>query len=242
MPMPKIQDQYRNRLLSGLPRNAFEALAPHLEAVDLPVRHSLVEPDEVTQYVCFIEDGLGSVVATSTDEERVEVGHVGRDGMSGYHVLLDVDRTPNKTFMQVAGSGYLLPVSRLASILSEFPTAQKMLLRYVHCAELQLAHSALANARYNIPERLARWLLMSHDRLEGNDLPLTHEFLALMLGVRRSGVTGELHVLEGAHAIRATRGNIHVRDRTKLEDMAGGCYGLPEREYERLLGFSFRSR
>jgi CRP-like cAMP-binding protein len=242
MPMPKNQDQYRNRLLSGLPRDAFEVLSSHLEAVDLPLKHSLVEPDEATQYVCFIEDGLGSVVATSTDEERVEVGHVGRDGMSGYHVLLDVDRTPNKTFMQVAGSGYLLPVSRLVSTIAEFPTAQKMLLRYVHCAELQLAHSALANARYNIPERLARWLLMSHDRLDGNDLPLTHEFLALMLGVRRSGITGELHVLEGAHAIRATRGNIHVRDRTKLEDMAGGCYGLPEREYERLLGFSFRSR
>jgi CRP-like cAMP-binding protein len=228
--------------LSGLPRDAFEMLAPHLEAVDLPVKHSLVEAEEATQYVCFIESGLGSVVATSTDEERVEVGHVGRDGMSGYHVLLDVDRTPTKTFMQVEGSGYLLKVSRLNSTLSEFPTAQKMLLRYVHCAELQLAHSALANARYNIPERLARWLLMSHDRLDGNDLSLTHEFLALMLGVRRSGVTGELHVLEGAHAIRATRGNIHVRDRTKLEDMAGGCYGLPEQEYERLLGFSFRSR
>src|ERR1700712_1381481 len=242
MPMPKNQDQYRNRLLSGLPRDAFEALAPHLEAVDLPLRHSLVEPDEATQYVYFIEGGLGSVVATSTDEERVDVGHVGRDGMTGYHILLDVDRTPNKTFMQVAGSGYLLPVSRLLSTLAEFPTAQKMLLRYVHCAELQLAHSALANARYNIPERLARWLLMCHDRLGGTDLPLTHEFLGLMLGVRRSGVTAELHVLEGALAIRATRGNVHIRDRSKLEDMAGGCYGLPEREYERLLGFSFRQR
>jgi CRP-like cAMP-binding protein len=225
-----------------LPREAFDMLSPHLEAVDLPVKHALVEPDEATQYVCFIESGLGSVVATSTDEERVEVGHVGLDGMTGYHVLLDADRTPNRTFIQVAGFGYLLPVSRLASTLVEFPAAQKMLLRYVHCAELQLAHSALANARYNIPERLARWLLMSHDRLEGKDLPLTHEFLALMLGVRRSGVTGELHVLEGAHAIRATRGNVHVRDRNKLEDIAGGCYGLPEREYERLLGFSFRQR
>ena len=132
-----------------------------------------------------------------------ELGHVGRDGMSGYQVLLDVVRTPNKTFMQVAGSGYLLPVSRLLSTIAEFPKAQKMLFRYVHCAELQLAHSALANARYNIPERLARWLLMSHDRLEGNVLPLTHEFLALMLGVRRSGLTGELHVLEGAKSFEA---------------------------------------
>jgi CRP-like cAMP-binding protein len=138
--------------------------------------------------------------------------------------------------------------TRIAHFLNYVRTVQKrstpwrarLLCSITYCAELQLAHSALANARYNIPERLARWLLMSHDRLEGNDLPLTHEFLALMLGVRRSGVTGELHVLEGSHAIRATRGNVHIRDRSKLEDIAGGCYGLPEREYERLLGFSFR--
>ena len=94
----------------------------------------------------------------------------------------------------------------------------------------------MANARYSVHERLARWLLMSHDRLDGDDLPLTHEFLAIMLGVRRSGVTDQIHILEGIGAIKATRGNIHIISRSKLENVAGGSYGLPEQEYHRLIG------
>jgi CRP-like cAMP-binding protein len=105
---------------------------------------------------------------------------------------------------------------------------------------LQLAHSALANARYNMPERLARWILMCHDRLQDDDLPLTHEFLGLMLGVRRSGVTDQIHILEGIRAIKATRGNIKVVDRPKLEDIAGGSYGVPEQEYEKHIGLPIR--
>jgi CRP-like cAMP-binding protein len=110
----------------------------------------------------------------------------------------------------------------------------EMLLRYNHYAALQLANSALANARYSINERLSRWLLMVHDRLLRDDLPLTHEFLALMLGVRRSGITNELHVLEGIHAIRATRGNVRILDREKLETIAAGSYGTLEMIYEDL--------
>jgi hypothetical protein len=99
--------------------------------------------------------------------------------------------------------------------------------------ELQLAQTALAAAKYSMHQRLARWLLMCHD---GAELPLTHDFLALMLGVRRAGVTGQLHILEGMHAIRSTRGVVRILDRGKLIDIAGGCYGLPEREYDRLIG------
>lgn len=125
-------------------------------------------------------------------------------------------------------------------MVEQVPAANDLLLRYVHCCELQLAHSALANARYNMPERLARWLLMCHDRLQTDDLPLTHEFLSIMLGVRRSGVTNEIHILEGVHAIKATRGNIKIINRQKLEDIAGGSYGIPEREYEQYIGFPIR--
>jgi hypothetical protein len=96
----------------------------------------------------------------------------------------------------------------------------------------------MANGRYSMQQRLARWLLMCQDRLDRFDLPLTHEFLSLMLGVRRSGVTNELHILEGIHAIKATRGNVRVQNREKLEEIADGCYGLPEAEYERLIGIS----
>jgi hypothetical protein len=184
--------------------------------------------------------GLASLVATNSDDESVEVGHIGHDGMAGAHVLLKVGQTPNRTFIQVEGSGISIPVVALLSVAVEVPSANDLLLRYVHCCELQLAQSALANARYNMPERLARWILMCHDRLQDDDLPLTHEFLGLMLGVRRSGVTDQIHILEGMHAIKATRGNIKVLDRLKLEDMAGGSYGIPEQEYERNIGLPIR--
>jgi CRP-like cAMP-binding protein len=100
---------------------------------------------------------------------------------------------------------------------------------------IQTAQSALANGRYTIQERLARWLLMCHDRLEGDDLPITHEFLSLMLGVRRSGVTEALHVLEGVQIVRTKRGRVHILDRGRLEDLASGSYGLSEAEYARLI-------
>jgi CRP-like cAMP-binding protein len=163
------------------------------------------------------------------------VGHIGYEGMSGTHLLLKTRRTPNKTFMQVAGSGLALPADALEQVLLQHPEAFGLLLRYVQSCEMQLAHSALANARYEMPQRLARWLLMCHDRLRVADLPLTHEFLSLMLGARRSGVTDQIHVIEGLGIIKATRGNIRVVDRAKLEELAGGSYGIPEREYERLI-------
>jgi CRP-like cAMP-binding protein len=109
-------------------------------------------------------------------------------------------------------------------------------LRYVEAFQVQVAHTALSHGSYTIEERLARWLLMCHDRLDGDDLPLVHEFLALMLGVRRSGVTLALQILEGAGVIHAKRGLITVHDRAKLQEIAGGSYGVPEVEYRRLIG------
>jgi CRP-like cAMP-binding protein len=241
--MPSIdQASVQNRLLKSLSPEVFSLFVPHFEFIDLPVKHTLVEVDKNTTHVCFLENGLASVVATSTEDEAVEVGHIGREGMTGEHTVLTVDRTPTKTFLQVAGSGYLMPAEKLSSILLNSPGTLQTFLRYVHCNNLQLAHSALANARYSVYERLARWLLMVHDRVDGNDLPLTHEFLSLMLGVRRSGVTDQIHLLEGIHAIKATRANIKILDREKLREIADGCYGVPEREYERLIGLPMSAR
>jgi CRP-like cAMP-binding protein len=238
MPHPS-QSEVSNRLLKAMPSQAFEALRPHMELVDLALKQSLVEPNIPIGSVCFLESGLGSVVAQSSDGETVEVGHVGREGMAGYHVLLMTPTTMHRTFMQSAGSGITVPIDPFMEALDEHRSMRNLLLRYVHSCEVQLGYSALANARYNMHERLARWLLMCHDRLDGDDLALTHEFLSLMLGVRRSGVTEQLHILEGLHAIKATRGNILIRDREKLEDVAGGCYGAPEAEYKRLIESAF---
>lgn len=239
--MPALdQRNVRNLLLRALPADVFAYLAAEAEAVHLPIRHVLVESDQPNEHVCFIEEGLASMVATSAEDEAVEVGHVGYEGMVGAHVVLKTDTTPNRTFLQVAGSGFLVSVSAFRRIVTEFPAVNDMFLNYVHCCDIQLSQSALANGRYSMHERLARWLLMCHDRLVGNDLPLTHEFLSLMLGVRRSGVTNELHVIEGIKAIRATRGNVRIIDRAKLEEIAAGSYGIPEREYERLIGLPIR--
>jgi CRP-like cAMP-binding protein len=230
------QPTIANRLLAALRPEHFAEFSPHLDFIELPVKHVLVDADLPTTHVCFLASGLGSMVATSADDEMVEIGHIGREGMTGAHVLLMTDQTPNRTFMQVAGSGYLMPTAVVKDLAHRNPPVQRVLLNYVHCCELQLAQSALSNARYSVYERLARWLLMVHDRTDGDDLPLTHEFLSIMLGVRRSGVTDQIHLLEGIQAIKATRGNIHIRDRPQLEEIAAGCYGIPEQEYERLIG------
>ncbi|MBY5447171.1 Crp/Fnr family transcriptional regulator [Rhizobium leguminosarum] len=229
------QGQVNNRLLRRFPEDGFEHLAPLLEPVDLPVKHPLVRPRQPIEHVCFLESGLASMVVESADGKSVEVRHIGREGIAGYPVVLGVDRTPNKTFMQVPGHGLQVATEDFLPIL-DHPEVRQLLLRYVHTCEQQLAHSALAAAKFNVHQRLARWLLMCHDRIDGNDLALTHEFLALMLGIRRAGVTDELHILEGLHAIRSMRGNVRILDRDMLIEIAGGCYGVPEHEYERLIG------
>lgn len=234
------QSNVQNLLLRALAPEAFDLLRGTMQSVELAVKFELIAPHVPSETAYFLESGLGSVVAANADDEAVEVGHIGYEGMAGAHVFLKVDQTPNRTFMQVEGHGISVRVSALLSMAQQVPSANDLLLRYVHCCELQLAHSALANARYNLTERLARWLLMCHDRLRDDDLPLTHEFLSLMLGVRRAGVTNEIHILEGVHAIKATRGNIRILDRRKLEHMAGGSYGMPEREYEQHTGFPIR--
>ena len=235
--MPPIdRANVRNRLLRALPQDVFTHFSRSLQKVDLALRQVLVQPDEPTTHVYFLEFGLASVVATSADHETVEVGHIGREGMSGGHLLLKTDQTPNRTFMQAEGGGLRIEAAEFKAFVEANPVARDLLLRYIHCSELQLAHSALANARYSVHERLARWLLMCHDRLDGDDLALTHEFLAIMLGVRRSGVTDQIHILEGMGAIKATRGRIRILDRKRLERIAGGSYGIPEREYDRLIG------
>jgi len=224
-----------NHLLKRLSETAYSTLQPHMERLDLPVRHSLITPNLRTEFVYFVESGIASVVASSESGQSVEVGHIGREGMAGAHVILKADRTPTSTYMQVAGEVIRIPVAVFNEVLATNEDARDLFLRFMQHLSIQVAQSALANARYDVPARLARWLLMSHDRLDSDDLPLTHEFLALMLGVRRSGVTDHLHIAEGIHAIKATRGNIRILDREKLMQIAGDCYGLPEREYARLV-------
>jgi CRP-like cAMP-binding protein len=233
---PSSTAEFRNRLLNALASDDLQALLPHLEHVELKLRASLVDIDADIEYVHFIESGIASVVASSTDGERIEVGHIGWEGLSGTAVCLGVTVGSTETFMQVAGDGYRIRTADFAKLLTTNPTLRDLMLRYIYTQQIQVAYSALANARYDLRQRLARWLLMCHDRVDGDVLILTHEFLSLMLGVRRAGVTGEMHILEGMGLIKATRGSIRIIDRARTEELAAGSYGHPELVYDTLIG------
>jgi hypothetical protein len=169
-------------------------------------------------------------------EGHVEVGLAGWEGLSGaVPVLLGNDRIPHDNFMQVAGHGLRIGTEALCAAVEESPSLRTLLLRYVQTEFVQARQTAYVNATYTTELRLARWLLMCHDRVDGDDLPVKHEFLAVMLGVQRTGVTLALQVLEGAGRIRGRRGRITVTNRELLEQLAGDSYGAAEAEYARLI-------
>jgi CRP-like cAMP-binding protein len=232
---PPQQLSIGNRLLASLSANEFASLQPHLEPVSLDIRRVLIEPNTPIGYVYFPEAGMSSVTNNSSGG-KIEVGVVGREGMIGLPIVLGIDRTPYEHFMQIAGHGWRIAVLDLERAMSQNNSLHRHLLRYAQASHVQVSETAFANANSDVEARLARWLLMCHDRVEDDDIPLTHEFIAMMLGVRRPGVTVALHVLEGMQVIRAKRGLITVLDREKLEELAEDAYGLSETEYTRLMG------
>jgi len=226
----------RNRLLATLSEDDYNLLQPRLEHVSLERRDVLAEPNQPFDHVYFLENGVTSIVAIAPDGHRIEVGIYGCEGMSGTSVMLGIDTSPHQTFIQIAGPALRIPVSTFREMIHLSQTMHEHLLKFVHVFNVQVAHTALSHGAYTMEARLARWLLMCHDRLDGDDIPLVHEFIALMLGVRRAGVTEHLHLLEGVKAIKNTRALITVIDRDKLEEAAGEIYGVPEAEYERIIG------
>jgi CRP-like cAMP-binding protein len=233
MPAPH-QSFIRNQLLAAMPREDFAALQPRLEPVQLELRQVLIEPDQPIEHVCFPESGYSSIV-TNGGGSRIELGLIGREGMVGVPVALGVRRTPFEFFMQHAGHGLRMATPHLEEAIDERPSLHRFLLRYAQALNVQTSGTAFANANHTLEMRLARWLLMCHDRVDGDDIAITHEFMSMMLGVRRAGVTTALHILEGNQLIRSTRGVVTIRDRAKLEELADDAYGLPEAEYARLM-------
>jgi CRP-like cAMP-binding protein len=230
------QASVRNRLLAALSPADFSLLEPQLEPVPLPVRTCLAEPNRPIEHVYFLEQGIASVVASTPQGRRIEVGIIGREGLTGLPVLLGTDRTPHACFVQTAGSGWRIRADDLRRAMAASAALHQHLLRFVQAFMVQMGQTALANACHVIEQRLARWLLMCHDRVDGDDLATTHEFLSLMLSVRRAGVTVALQALEERGLISTKRGQIAVLDRARLEAVAGDSYGLCEAEYERLIG------
>jgi CRP-like cAMP-binding protein len=233
MPEKPATTRSLNRILSRLSQEEFGLLRPHLDAVELPVRKQLESRNKPIEAVYFIEHGFASVVANGTGRS-IEVGIIGREGMTGLSVIMGTDRSPHETFIQAAGDGQRISSVKLCQAVEKSPALHRHLLRYGHAFVVQTAQTALANGRSKIEERLARWLLMANDRLDGDEVPLTHEFLSVMLGVRRPGVTTALDVLEKEGLVHAKRRAVVIIDRKGLRKITNGAYGAPEAEFKRL--------
>ena len=229
------QTSVHNRLLSGLTPEDFGLLQPHLETVPLEMRQWVIKAGEPIQHVTFPEHGIVSVLA-DTSQGRIEVGLLGPEGMAGLPVVLGIERSPHGYMVQAAGEALRITAQHLRAALRQSPSLHAGLLRYAHALMVQTAETAYANAGFTMEARLARWILMTDDRLEREDLPLTHDFLSMMLGVRRPGVTIAVQTLEANRLIRAKRGGITVLDRAGLQEVAGDAYGVSEAEYASVMG------
>lgn len=226
----------QNKLLQKLTTADFEAVWPRLERVDLELKQQVLTRGEVIAFVYFPETSVCSLLAQTDHVQPIEVGMFGFEGMSNM-VVRAGDRTALSSVVQVAGEAWRITAENFSSLLHSQPSLNEMALRYKEASAIQFAYTAFAHGSFTIEERLARWLLMSHDRSRRETIPMIHEFLAAMLAVRRSGVTTAMHVLEGYGAIKAIRGAITIRDRPKLLELAGESYGVPEAEYDRLMAY-----
>ena len=225
-----------NRLLRALPPDDYAWIQPHLKSVTLNVRDVLAEAEEPFHHVYFIESGVASVV-NEIAGGTVEVGTIGNEGMAGLSVFLGGGGLPSKTFIQVAGAAKRVPAEFFAEGADQRPDVRRIMHRYTQAFLTQVAQTAACNRSHQLEERCARWLLMTHDRVEGTDtFLLTHQFLAYMLGVRRSGVTIAASTLQKAGLIRYSRGRITITDREGLEHASCECYGIVRAHFDRLLG------
>lgn len=229
----------QNLLIATMRDEDVRALLEQSETVELSVHANIEQPNVPFEHVYFPDSGVVSVVVSAPDGQRIEAGLIGREGMTGFSAVQAADQSPHQTFVQMKGSATRVKVETFRRALDHSSQLRLLIGRYGHTFNTQIAYTALANGKATIEERLGRWLLMCQDRVGAPELALTHEFLALMLGTRRPGVTDALHMLEGKHLIKSTRGICIVTDRQGLIDLVGGIYGVPEAEYDRLIGTEF---
>ena len=221
-----------NKILSALPHEEYEQLRPKLRDVHFKIGEIIYQPEEAIESVYFINSGICSWLATLEDGNTVEAGVIGPEGVAGVPVLLGASSTPNQGLAQAD-----LLVSRISSrdVITEFRKGgelNRMILRFVHSMFTQVAQTAACNRLHTLDQRLARWLLMTHDRTIGDSCPLTQEFLSRMLGVRRAGVSVAANSLRQNGLIDYHRSDIRILDRKGLEDAACECYEIVRQEYD----------
>ena len=220
-----------NALLNTL--GAADLAQLRLQPVELPHRKHLERAGRRTEHIYFIDRGIASVLATGAAGPAIEIGMIGREGLTGLTAVMGAEQSPFDTFMQVAGAGWRAPVEAVAAALDASVLFRKRLLDYAQALLTHVSATAAVNAHNKLVERLARWLLVTRDRTDTDDLSLTHEFIAQMLGVRRAGVTMALRDLEQHGLIQGARGHVRIKDRDGLRRQSNGAY-TPADEVMRL--------
>lgn len=225
----------RNRLLQKISLEDWALLGPHLETVTLKERQIIEVPTKPITHAYFLETGVASVVAVNAEDHRIEVGVIGFEGVTGVPLIMGDTHAQHSTYMQIGGGGHRILQEALSEAMAKNEGLRALLLKSAQGFMIQTAHTALANGRAKLEQRLARWLLMALDRITTDTVPLTHEFLAVMLGVRRAGITVAIHGFERRGLVTTRRGQLTVTDRRGIEQIAGSFYGTPEAELQRLL-------
>jgi CRP-like cAMP-binding protein len=225
----------RNWLLTSLSAEDLGRITPHLTDVTLPRNQRLMEPGKPTEYVYFPETSMVSLILSLEGGAIVEVGLIGREGLVGVLAGLGSSAISGEAIVQMPGLALRMPTDILRREMGISSSIRQMLLRYVQALFAQVSQSAACNGQHSLAERLARWLLMAHDCAEADELILSHEYMSMMIGVRRAGVTIALGVLKRAGIITNRHGRIVILDRRKLEASACECYLAVRQEYNRLL-------
>jgi CRP-like cAMP-binding protein len=232
----KTAEPPANRLLGLLPPRDYRRLRPHLHRTPLEYRQSLYRAHKPIEFVYFIETGVGSLVNTMANGQASEVGTIGNEGVVGLPLVLGDDRAPTSVYIQVPGAGLRMKATLFKKELARSASMRTVMLHYAHAFFNQVAQSAACNQFHSIEQRCCRWMLMTHDRMQSDEFLLTQEFLAMMLGVQRTGVTAAAGTLQRAGLIRYKRGNVTIIDRRGLIRSSCECYGVSKKEFDRLLG------
>lgn len=235
MPLPDPPGPEKNRLLAALTADEQLRVVPQLERVFLPLGKVLYESGAPLQHVYFPADALVSLIYVMENGASAEIALVGNDGLVGIALFMGGETTPNRAVVQSAGTAYRLKGAKLKQEFGRAGILQSLLLRYTQALITQMAQTAVCNRHHSLEQQLCRWLLLSIDRLPANELTMTQELIANMLGVRREGVTQAAGKLQSSGLIRYHRGHIEVLDRSGLEERVCECYAVVRRECERLL-------
>lgn len=230
-----VHAPYRNSILASLPEDELNRLRPHLQAIAFKRNQTLHDPGENIENIYFLEEGICSVVSTMEDGNAIEVGIIGRDGFVGLPAVLGTRHSLNRNIIQLPGMGYSIKAKALGELCAEgSEELRHFLLRAIQGLLTQTAQTAACNRVHRIEERLSRWLLMCHDRVQSDSVPITHEFLAIMLGTRRSTVTLAIGMLQKAGFVEPSRGSVKITNRIGLEGAACECYSIVHQEFVRL--------